>query len=155
MAEAVIRGAERQIRRDLPEEKCIAQVEFEANSTEADTDVPDDDGVEELVGDSDDEDEDDGQVAPGNSQKPIDKDIKAAVYRLHQNTGHRSRKQLARALAIAGAPAEAIRAAKTLKCSICQEKSRPKGSETFCVAQSARSFRPCTSGSSASGISCW
>ena len=37
--------------------------------------------------------------------------MRAAVLRLHQNTGHRSGKRLARALAIAGAPAEAILAA--------------------------------------------
>ena len=52
--------------------------------------------------------------------------VKAAVMKLHNNTGHRSGKRLARALAIAGAPGEAVRAARHLKCALCHEKSPPK-----------------------------
>ena len=52
--------------------------------------------------------------------------LKAAIKRLHDNTRHHSNVRLARALAISGAPAEAIYAAKHHKCDICQEKRRPK-----------------------------
>lgn len=52
--------------------------------------------------------------------------MKAAIKRLHENTGHRSNQRLARALALAGAPAEAVVAAKRHKCSICQERQPPK-----------------------------
>ena len=49
-----------------------------------------------------------------------------AIKRLHEATGHRSTKRLARALVITGAPIEAVMAAKRLKCSICDEKRRAK-----------------------------
>ena len=52
--------------------------------------------------------------------------LKAAIKRLHDSTRHHSNVRLARALAISGAPAEAIYAAKHHKCDICQEKRRPK-----------------------------
>ena len=52
--------------------------------------------------------------------------IRSAVFRMHVNTGHRSPARLARALLISGAPKEAVIAAKTLKCSICDERKVPK-----------------------------
>jgi len=54
--------------------------------------------------------------------------LKAAIKRLHDNTGHRSNLRLARAYTVAtsGAPAEAIHAAKHHKCEICHEKRQPK-----------------------------
>ena len=52
--------------------------------------------------------------------------VKEAVKKLHCNTGHRSNRRLARSLAIAGAPPAAIAAAKTLQCSICQERRPPR-----------------------------
>ncbi|CAK9071940.1 unnamed protein product [Durusdinium trenchii] len=52
--------------------------------------------------------------------------VRQAVKRLHENTGHRSNRRLARALVLSGAPKEVILAAKTLKCSFCDEKRRPK-----------------------------
>ena len=48
--------------------------------------------------------------------------VKAAVYRLHVNTGHRSSTRLARALLLCGAPKEAVLAARRLKCAVCQER---------------------------------
>ena len=51
---------------------------------------------------------------------------RAAVKRLHESTGHRSNRRLARALVIAGAPKEVVTAAKHLRCSLCDEKKRPK-----------------------------
>jgi len=52
--------------------------------------------------------------------------IRAAVKRLHESTGHRSNRRLARALVISGAPKEVVAAAKYLRCSLCEEKKRPK-----------------------------
>lgn len=49
-----------------------------------------------------------------------------AIKRLHEATGHRSTKRLARALVITGAPIAAILAAKRLKCSVCDERRRAK-----------------------------
>ena len=63
--------------------------------------------------------------ASGNPEK-IPAAIKAAVARLHANTGHRSNKRLARSLTIAGAPAMVIRAAKEHQCSICKERAPQK-----------------------------
>ncbi|CAE7872695.1 Mfsd6, partial [Symbiodinium necroappetens] len=58
--------------------------------------------------------------------KAIPVAVRQAVRRLHENTGHRSPLRLARALVIAGAPPEAILAAKQLKCSLCDERRPPK-----------------------------
>ena len=52
--------------------------------------------------------------------------MKDSVRKLRNNTVHRSQRRLARALAIAAAPAPAIFAAKTLQCSVCQERKAPK-----------------------------
>ena len=46
--------------------------------------------------------------------------------RLHESTGHRSNKRLARALVLAGAPREVVHAAKCHRCSLCDEKKPPK-----------------------------
>ena len=68
------------------------------------------------------EDEDGKEKGP----MRISPGIKNAVARLHANTGHRSNARLARALAISGAPAEVVYAAKHHKCSICQEQRAPR-----------------------------
>ena len=65
----------------------------------------------------------DEESAPGTK---ISSATRLAVKRLHENTGHRSKRRLARALVLSGAPAEVVRAAKELRCSLCDEKSRPK-----------------------------
>ena len=52
--------------------------------------------------------------------------VKQAIKRLHENTGHRSNKRLARALALTGAPQEVVKAARLHKCSVCQETRAPK-----------------------------
>ena len=49
-----------------------------------------------------------------------------AVKRLHESTGHRSLKRLARALAISGAPVETVVAPKALKCGVCAERRKAK-----------------------------
>ncbi|CAL1166460.1 unnamed protein product [Cladocopium goreaui] len=68
----------------------------------------------------------DDEIQIPEAQVRISANVEEAVRKLHCNTGHRSNKRLARALAIAGAPKEAILAAKTLKCSVCQEHRAPK-----------------------------
>ena len=77
--------------------------------------------------------DDEVKVAPPNMK--ISASVKDAVRKLHNNTGHRSNRRLARALAIAGAPAQAIMAAKTLQCSVCRSKST-KTSQTSKFANS-------------------
>ena len=52
--------------------------------------------------------------------------VRQAVRRLHENTGHRSNRRLARALVVAGAPPEVVKAARFLKCSVCAERKGPK-----------------------------
>ena len=71
-----------------------------------------------------DESDDEAQVLPSNMK--VSAAVKEAVKKLHCNTGHRSNRRLARSLAIAGAPPAAIAAAKTLQCSICQERRPPR-----------------------------
>ena len=75
-------------------------------------------------GESDDELEDLKQ--PEDDEVVIPGAIRAAVHRLHVNTGHRSNLRLARALLICGAPREAVLAAKRLKCDVCMERKPPK-----------------------------
>ena len=62
---------------------------------------------------------------------PVSAAVRQAVRRLHENTGHRSPKRLARALVIAGAPPEAVIAAKQLRCSVCEEKRPPRIQRPF------------------------
>ena len=74
------------------------------------------------------EESDDDELAetPAEKNMTIPAAVKLAVKRLHENTGHRSGKRLARALTIAGAPVEAIVAAKRHRCQVCQERAPPK-----------------------------
>ena len=60
---------------------------------------------EDDLSDVDEQTEDDSKVH-------VSQSVKLAIKRLHENTGHRSNIRLARALAIVGAPPEAIIAAK-------------------------------------------
>ena len=78
--------------------------------------------VHEIPGESSDE----IAVDEGEEAVKVSPATRQAIRRLHENTGHRSNKRLARALAIAGAPPEVIKAARTLKCSICDERRPPR-----------------------------
>lgn len=82
-------------------------------------------GYAQLPGEDEGSDVDDPAEKDGNPLQ-ISSGVRAAVQRLHENTGHRSGKRLARALAIAGAPAEAVAAARQLKCALCHERKPPK-----------------------------
>lgn len=85
-------------------------------------DGSDDESVHEIPGESSDE----IAVDEGEETVKVSPATRQAIRRLHENTGHRSNKRLARALAIAGAPPEVIKAARTLKCSICDERRPPR-----------------------------
>lgn len=68
--------------------------------------------------------EDDGEQPP--SGLKLTAGIRQAVRRLHENTGHRSNKRLARALTLSGAPPEVVWAARHHQCDICKDKVGPK-----------------------------
>ena len=72
------------------------------------------------------EDSDSDVDVPNEDEVKIPAAVKLAVKRIHESTGHRSNKRLARALAISGAPPEVILAAKHLKCDVCAERRQPK-----------------------------
>ena len=72
---------------------------------------------EELIAD---------KVVDDDKQTVISPVVRQAVYRLHENTCHRSPQRLARALIACGAPKEAILAAKQLKCSVCAKRKAPR-----------------------------
>ena len=110
---------------------------YEVNAAEADEEaaVGDEaggDGEEEgyesgFPGEmTDSEDEFGGGETPVPKGMNITAAIKQSVRRLHESTGHRSNRRLARALALSGAPGEVVWAAKHHKCAICQEKKAPK-----------------------------
>ena len=88
----------------------------EENPTSALPVDSDGESSDELVVDKS-EDEKKSSIAPA---------VRQAVYRLHENTGHRSPQRLARALLACGAPKDAILAAKQLKCSVCAERKSPR-----------------------------
>lgn len=82
------------------------------------------------VGSAQYESSDEDELLPATTEEEkqiqVTKAVKQAVYRLHENTGHRSGRRLARALLVCGAPKEAVIAAKTLKCSICDAQRAPR-----------------------------
>ena len=78
------------------------------------------DGPVEFIND------DSGSDVDVPSDVPVTAATMQAVRRLHEATGHRSPKRLARALVISGAPTEAVVAAKKLKCSVCSERRKAK-----------------------------
>ncbi|CAE7237175.1 unnamed protein product [Symbiodinium microadriaticum] len=71
---------------------------------------------------SEDSDEDLGEPFKGE----ITPAIRNAVRRVHEATGHRSPRRLARALLLSGAPPAAVQAARELRCDVCAEHKRPK-----------------------------
>jgi transposase InsO family protein len=119
LASAIVTGAEKCFdfkwqSRTKVFDTCPAEAEDGEDDVE--TNVP----VDEVY-----ESDSDLDVGPAGEEE-IDPAVMRLVVKLHQNTGHRSNKRLARALIIAGAPAEAVRAAKNLKCDVCQESKSAK-----------------------------
>ena len=113
LVDSLERQFEKQFRR--VREVCavdgVEEESAEMQPFESESDISSVDGEEGLDGEQ--------------PQLRVSSAVRNAVKRLHENTGHRSNRRLARALVIAGAPKEVVLAAKHLKCSIC-EKKRPK-----------------------------
>ena len=65
-------------------------------------------------------------ISSASSSLKVSPAIRMSIKRLHEATGHRRHRRLARALIIAGAPTEAVLAAKQHKCALCDEKRAPK-----------------------------
>ena len=127
LARVLVKAMENQFHRDgrrlLPERQALAAEHGEAGEELSE------DGVEEPEEDLDLPSESDGDEGNQEEQKNLAKipqAIKMAVKRLHENTGHRSNRRLARALTISGAPKEVIQAAKYHRCSVCSERKSPK-----------------------------
>ena len=115
LAKAFVRGLEKQFEREGGAEFDVMMGENEL----AEGDEPDRQ-LQPFEDDFDMQDDVDVSQAlePTRAQKQ-------AVLRLHQNTGHRAPLRLAKALAIAGASPEIIKAAKELRCEVCHETQRP------------------------------
>ena len=115
LAKAIVRGLEKQFEREGGAEFDVMMGENEL----AEGDEPDRQ-LQPFEDDFDMQDDVDVSQAlePTRAQKQ-------AVLRLHQNTGHRAPLRLAKALAIAGASPEIIKAAKELRCEVCHETQRP------------------------------
>ncbi|CAE7294222.1 RE1 [Symbiodinium natans] len=72
------------------------------------------------------EEDEDGDFEEELGGSEPSKELKRLVMKMHQNTGHCSRRRLARALTISGAPVEAVKAALQLECEVCKENARPR-----------------------------
>ena len=128
LARAIVNGAEKQFNvqvREVYEAHEVQAMEHEGGDDAAAAaagaiaaSVP----IPEIGSDSEDV-EDIAPEVPADGADPPSAAIRKLVRRIHENTGHRSRFRLARALAIAGAPASAVRAARELRCEICLEQS--------------------------------
>lgn len=121
LARSMVKGMEKQFHRQF--------VKNEANVIGASDGFDFEEDEEDILrpgqpaGEFSDSDEELKVDAP---EMKISAGLKAAIKRLHENTGHRSNIRLARALAISGAPPQVIYAAKTHKCSVCAEKANPR-----------------------------
>ena len=118
LARAFVKGLERQFHADYAacrEVMAVDGEEVEETKEQGDT-------MDPFASESD-------ISSMGEDMEPeskISAATRLAVKRLHENTGHRSNRRLARALVLSGAPADVVRAAKEIKCSLCDEKKRPK-----------------------------
>ncbi|CAE7780296.1 tenm3, partial [Symbiodinium necroappetens] len=72
------------------------------------------------------EDDSDGDLDLEPFKGEITPAVRQAVRRVHEATGHRPPKRLARALLLSGAPAAAVQAARELKCDVCAERRAPR-----------------------------
>lgn len=121
LASAIVRGMERQFERD---HSAVREVQaLESGGGSDDGAAEDHDGLF-TYGPGSDESGDESETDI--KKHKIPSSLKQTIKRLHENTGHRSNRRLARALAVAGAPPEAILAAKRHQCSVCDEKRQPK-----------------------------
>ena len=99
LARALVRGLERQFDMDF----AVKEVKAVSVDDDAEEELAfEGTGFQHLHGDDDGSDVDVAEEKDG-KDVVIPAGVRAAVLRLHQTTGHRSGKRLARALAIAGA----------------------------------------------------
>ena len=110
---------ERQFEKDFGKTSRVAK---EVTATE---DVTVEDDPVPLMADRSDGDD---EFKHDESTSKIPANVKQMVEKLRINTGHRSNKRLARALLVAGAPAQVVACAKRLKCAVCQERKPLKAS---------------------------
>ena len=127
MAKAIVNGTETCFRDKYPNTPGRL---FEINAADAegedDTDMPGQNDSDDENGFHEDYQGDFPSGEQAEPEAPVDPALMKAIKNLHVNTGHRPPKVLARALHIAGAPAEAIRAVKLLKCDVCKQIAKPK-----------------------------
>ena len=120
LASAIVRGIEGQFESEYRPREVLA-----SEAVPADEEVGF--GDESALGFRGDEfSEDDVDDGQSDGKIVIPAAVKQTIKRLHENTGHRSGLRLARALVIAGAPQEAVLAAKRHRCDVCHEKKGPK-----------------------------
>lgn len=126
MARAMVEAMEEQFEMDgqrevevLVREAMAVGDDVEVDPEFQDETAADGSAVEFIYEDS----ESDVEV-PNEDEMKIPAAVKPAVERIHESTGHRSNRRLARALAISQAPPEV--AAKHLKCDVCAERRQPK-----------------------------
>ena len=118
LARAFVKGMERQFHVDHAQSREVLAVDGQEVEAE-DLDIAVDPAQSESDISSVEGEADEKEVR-------IPAAVRTAVKRLHENTGHRSKRRLCRALVLSGAPKEVILAAKHLRCSLCDEKQRPK-----------------------------
>ena len=115
---------DRYIKKIIADEVAIAEKKVSEENMKTEEIYAADDADAEVV-----EDEGDGQENPGDERErylPRERPftVEQLVRRAHNGLGHPSNERLARILKSAGAKEDAIAAAKTLKCSVC-EQHRP------------------------------
>ena len=123
LAQAILRGVEREFDKQFKSQSAhvalAAEAEDEADDTAVEASGP-------FGFESSGSDEDDHRLDLADPSRKIPAGVKMAVKRLHDSTGHRSNRRLARALVLSGAPPEVVQAAKTHRCSVCDERRAPK-----------------------------
>ena len=119
LALALVRGMERQFEYDF--KKPHSTLAIEGENLENEEEAPMD-----LQPDSDDSGSEPGGEVQFEEPHKISQGVKQALRRLHENTGHRSPKRLARALQVAGAPPQVVHAARRFHCAVCNEQKAPK-----------------------------
>ena len=118
MAGAIVKGFEKQREKDFAKvnEACVVQ-EIEEMGEEANAGR---DEMAAMAASPEGEEPEDDDIDVSGADEPTPEQRRAVMH-LHKVTGHRSPLRLARALLLANAPYSVVKAAKQLKCEICQE----------------------------------
>ena len=118
LAQALVRGMERQFEHEFKQPHSTLAIEGE--------NLEDEEAPAGPLQETDDSGSEPGGDVQFEEPQKVSQGVKQALRRLHENTGHRSPKRLARALAVAGAPPQVVHAARHLKCALCDEQKAPK-----------------------------